>query len=913
MSTPRLNNDPIAIDSVAGLDDTEALARQARFGPNRLAEPEPRPRWRRFADQFRSGIVFILAAAAVLAGAVGDWKDPIVIAVVLLVNGALGYVQEARADAALASLRKMLASKATVRRGGRVRELPADELVPGDVVLLEACDRIPADGHLVVAVSAAVAESTLTGESVPIDKVARATPNTNPDPERRDQVFMNTTLVRGRAEMVVTATGMATEVGKIAELLREQEAPATPLQQQLDRLGARLALVALGAVTVVFGLRLFQGDGLGDALLASVALAVAAIPEGLPAVVTLTLAIGVSQMAKRNAIVKQLHSVETLGSTTAICSDKTGTLTANEMTVVRVATSPEAPMALVAGEPIQELRDIREARELLENAVLANDAEIDADGGVVGDPTEAAFIAVARELGIDVDASRAQFPRIGEVPFDSATKLMATVHRDGSELLVCAKGAPDVVIQRCGSSQVNGITVELDGRERDRWVACNEAMAADGLRVLAVASARVPLGALDPGSFSIDDLRDLRLDGLVGMVDPPRPEVRDAIAVCSRAGIDVKMITGDHASTASAIARELGIDGDVVTGVDLDAMDDDELARRIDQIGVCARVSPADKVRVVRALHRRGHVVAMTGDGVNDAAALRVADIGVAMGITGTEVTKEAGDMVLADDNFATIVNAVRAGRGLYDNIVKFVRFQLTTNLGAIATIVTASALGLPVPLSAIQVLWVNIIADGPPAMSLGVDPPSPSVMQRRPRPRDAAILTRGRLGIMALAAATMAAGTLSVYWWSLDRYDEDVAATMAFTTFVLFQVANVFNARSEHRSVFGAYTLRNGKLWAAATAVALLQVAAVTWGPLRSLFGTTSLTIPQLAVCLATALSVIAVEELRKLAAHAVGSRRVERTAQSGRARRAETTSPDSSFTDDDREHAASAQRKEQ
>ena len=842
------------VDPALGLSNEEVELRRVQHGPNRLAEPPTRSNWLKFLDQFRSGIVYILVGAAVLAGLVGDVKDPIVISIVLVINAVLGYVQESRAESAMAALKEMLVTQVRVRRAGQQQVVPADDLVPGDIVLLEAGDRVPADGRLLLAPNLSIDESALTGESVPVDKDVDDITSADDLPlgDQRNVAFMNTTVVRGRAELLVTATGMSTEMGRVAELLSEADPGPTPLQRQLDSLSKVLAIIAVVAVSAVFVLQMVQGATFADAALGAVALAVAAIPEGLPAVVTVTLAIGVSRMAKRNAIVKRLHSVETLGSTTVICSDKTGTLTLNRMTVREVIGDRAA--GLLGGS-------------------LANDASLNDDGTYVGDPTEGAIVVAAAGDGTDVDAERARLPRIGEVPFDSAAKFMATFHRDGDDVVVYAKGAPDVLLRRCSASRdEDGSTTTVDA---DELVAQNESLASKGLRVLAVASRRLPAADVLGADGTVGDpdrwVDDLTLEALIGIVDPPRSEARDAIKLCRQAGIGVKMITGDHASTAGAIAGELGITGRVVTGDDIERMDDDELARVIDDIGVCARVSPEHKVRVVKALKANGHVVAMTGDGVNDAAALRSADIGVAIGITGTEVTKEAGDMVLADDNFATIVGAVEQGRTIYDNILKFVRFQLTTSMGAIGTIMAASIAGLPVPFTAIQVLWVNIIADGPPAMTLGVDPSSPDIMDRTPRPQEQPILTRGRLGTIIFGAVVMAIGTLGLYVYAEGQWGQDVALSMTFTTFVLLQMANVLNARSAHTTVFSRYTLSNGKLLAAIGVVVVLQILTVRWGPMQSLFDTETLGIEQLAFCFAVALSIIPAEEIRKLIAKRV------------------------------------------
>jgi Ca2+-transporting ATPase len=873
-----------------GLSSAEARQRLAAVGPNRLAEPPRRSRLWRFLDQFRSTLVAILAGAAVLAALVGDLKDPIIIAVVLFVNAVLGYVQEGRAESAMDALKQMLVAIVRVRRDGAVQEVPADDLVPGDVVLLEAGDRIPADGRFLLAANVEVDEAVLTGESVPVAKTVDPVDGEGlPLGDQRSMGFLNTTVARGRAELVVTHTGMATEMGKIAGLMNEAEPGPTPLQVQLDHLGKRLALVAIAAVSLVFVLQLVQGLGLSEALLGAVTLAVAAIPEGLPAVVTVTLALGVRQMALRNAIVKRLASVETLGSTSVICSDKTGTLTVNQMTtraivrggvvvhvggegygtVGRLSVDGDVPMPDLAGALVPGL--------LCNDAVLRTDEQ--GQPTLVGDPTEGAFVVAAAKAGFDPDAYRSEHPRIGEIPFDSATKVMATFHREGDEVLMAVKGAPDVLLATAArAADAAGRPVDLDEDLRRRWTEANESLASRGLRVLAVASRRLPAEEVVGPDGTITDperwMGELTLEALFGIVDPPRSEARDAIGLCRSAGIDVKMITGDHAVTAAAIAADLGIRGRAVTGADLDAMDDEALARQIADIGVCARVAPEHKVRVVKALQANGHVVAMTGDGVNDAAALRNADIGVAMGITGTEVTKEAADMVLTDDNFATIVGAVERGRTIYDNIVTFVRFQLSTNLGAIATFLAAGLMGLPVPFSPVQVLFVNIIADGPPAMTLGVDPPARGVMRRRPRLPGTAILSGRRVARLVFFGLVMMVGTVGVLAWAEPRYGQDVALSMAFTTFVLFQMVNVFNARAEHVSALSRDALRNAKLWIAIASVVGLQVLLVNVPFLQEVFDTAALSPGQWATCFAVASSVLWAEELRKLVVRLVGHR---------------------------------------
>lgn len=863
------------VDPLVGLHPDAAAARLAANGPNRLTEAPRRSPWLVFLDQFRNLLIVVLIGAAVLAGLVGDLKDTVVIAVVLLLNATLGFVQEHRAERSLAALRQMLVATAKVRRGGGVHEVLAEDLVPGDVVLVEAGDRVPADGRLVVAASLEIDESALTGESAPVPKATDAVPPGAPLAERTSMAHMNTVVTRGRGELVVTETGMATEMGDVASLLQAAHSAPTPLQEQLATLGKRLAAVGAAAVTVFFVLGLARGESLADTVLSSVALAVAAIPEGLPAVVTVTLAVGVHQMAKRNAIVKRLASVETLGSTTVICSDKTGTLTLNQMTARAVVIAGTryrvegegyaADGAIVADDGSDGTDRVRPLARL---ALACNDSRV-IDGAAVGDPTEAALVTLAAKAGVTRDRLDLEWPRLAEVPFDSARKLMATFHRDQDDRLVVAvKGGADVLLGRCATLATANGPVVLDDARRAAVEQDIEALAAEGLRVLAIAERRLPPHLLDPAVSEadlVDLVNGLVLVGLVGLLDPPRPEARHAIALCRRAGIAVKMITGDHAATASAIAAQLGLEGATRTGAELDRLDDAELAAAVEDTAVFARVAPEHKVRLVQALQANGHVVAMTGDGVNDAPALKTADIGVAMGITGTEVSKEAADMVLTDDNFATIVRAVEAGRSIYDNIVKFVRFQLSTNIGAILSLIGAQLAGLPVPFTALQVLWVNIIMDGPPAMALGVDPPSAGAMDRPPRERGAAILTARRLARLGATGGVMAAGTLGVLAVGIETGSDDHALTLAFTTFVLFQVFNALSARSETASVFGRDTLRNAKLWVALGVVVALQVAAVHVDAVQGAFGTADLTLWDWVLSTAVASTVLWFDEARK------------------------------------------------
>ena len=875
--SPEIAAATLGVDPGRGLEEGEAAARLARLGENRLIEAAPRPVWLKFLDQFRNLLVIVLLFAAALAWAISDIKDAIVILVVVLFNASLGFYQEHRAEQTLAALKGMLAARARVRRNARMEEIDAAQLVHGDIVLLEAGDRIPADGRLLAAHSLEIEEAALTGESHAVGKSAAALDQAElPLGDRVNLLYMNTVVTRGRAEMLVTATGMATEMGKLAGMIASAGESETPLQKQLDTLGKKLAAIAGVVVTVIFALDFARGLPWTEAAMTAVALAVAAIPEGLPAVVTVTLSIGMWRMAQNRAILKKLSAVETLGSTTVICSDKTGTLTLNQMTARagwfagrRFAVSGEGYRADGLISPLpqagegQGVRGMEKMHSFLLPMTLCTDTRV-RDGQLIGDPTEGALWVLAQKGGLDPEAEQEEQPRIAEIPFDSAHKFMATFHHAGATVEMFIKGAPDVLLARSAHSLADG-ELPLDAAARAAIEAENEHLAAQALRVLAVARKIIPSADFDPAGDLWLWAEGWTFLGLAGLMDPPRPEAKAAIARCARAGIQVKMITGDHKVTAAAIGRELGLAGEVIEGRELDAMSEAELSRRIDGISVFARVAPEHKVKIVRALKDDGHVVAMTGDGVNDAPALKAADIGVAMGITGTAVTKEAAVMVLTDDNFATIVKAVEEGRVIYDNIVKFVRFQLSTNIGAILTVLAATLLGLPAPFTAIQLLWINIIMDGPPAMTLGVEPARAGIMREHPRRQAAQILTGSRLARLVLYGAIMMAGTLYLFRQGLETHGQTYALTLAFTTFVLFQFFNVFNARAENGSAFNTHFFRNGKLWLALAGVLVLQVLVVHWPPAQGVFGTAALEPDDWIKAVAVASSVLLLDELKK------------------------------------------------
>ena len=896
-----------------GLTSRAAAARLAADGPNELAVEPPVPAWRRFLRQFQDVLVILLLAATAISVALWAYErdtalpfEAIAIFAVVLLNAAMGYVQEARAEAAAAALRAMSAPDAAVVRDGRRQRVPTATVVAGDVVLVEEGDTIPADARLFESTALQTSEAALTGESLPVTKDVAVIADDVPLADRLDLIFSGTTATYGRGRAIVTATGMRTEMGRIAGLLEATDDRATPLQRELDRLGRRLGLVVVliaivMSVTIVVVENVREYSALVDVLILGVALAVAAVPEGLPAVVTAVLAIGVQRMARRNAIVRRLSAVETLGSASVIASDKTGTLTKNEMTVRAVVTAsgrvtvegagyaPDGAVRRDDGGPVDGA--LREELDLaLTAADRANNATIESEAGrwiVHGDPTEGALRVAARKAGIRGDRLDAQLPRVGEVPFSSERKLMSTVHREqaSDRLVMLTKGAPDVLLVRCRHERVGGEDRALTPERTREILEANERLAGDALRTLGMAARWLPAGTVPPSGRCDDPSleEDLVFLGLVGMIDPPRDEARHSVARARAAGIRTLMITGDHPRTAGVIASELGIssDGRAVTGASLGRLDDDELARTVREVSVYARVDPEHKLRIVDALRGGGEVVAMTGDGVNDAPALKKADIGVAMGITGTDVSKAAADMVLADDNFASIVAAVEEGRTIFANIRKFLRYLLSSNIGEVMTmfagVLMADRLGLHepgrlvLPLLATQILWINMVTDGPPALALGLDPADEGVMRQPPRPPGEGVLTPRMWRGILFVGAIMAAGTLFVLDASLPggfvegTGDLRYAQTMAFTTLMLFQIFNVFNARSDTGSAF-AHLFTNAWLWGAVALSIALQ-AAVVYAPfLQQAFGTVALSAGDWLRCVAAASSVLWLREISKV-----------------------------------------------
>jgi P-type Ca2+ transporter type 2C len=857
----------------SGLSETLARQRLVADGANVLAEAMSRSAWVVLAAQFKGVMILVLIVAAALAASVGSYKDTGVILAVVIINVLVGFYQEYRAERSLEALKSMLAVKARVRREGVDLEIDAATVVVGDLVLLEAGDHVAADGRIKLCAGLEVDESSLTGESLPaVKEVGTRSVGNGPIGSRVDMVFMNTLVTRGRAEVVITATGSKSEMGQLAKDLGATKEGSTPLQLQLDRLAKTLGVVAIILVSVISLLQYFRGEELAHILMDAIALAVAAMPEGLPAVVTVTLAVGMQKLARRNAIVKRLVSVETLGCTTVICSDKTGTLTLNQMTATSFFCGSGNFKASGQGYSLTgTISPVLDASSsynlsLLMNAITScNDSDV-AEGKVIGDPMEAALIVLAAKAGVTKALASQNWPRIAELPFDSAHKFMLTFHRENAGVTLFAKGAPDVLLARCAYEfDAAGERQALSEGRRAQILTDYEIFGKDGLRGLLVATLKIPGGTFDPNAPLDDWAGGLTYLGLIGLLDPPRKEAKSAIFECQQAGIAVKMITGDHQTTAAAIATQLGLLGRTVSEAEVNQMSDEVLSKEIDGIAVFARVSPRLKLRIVRILQQRGNVVAMIGDGVNDSPALKQADIGVAMGISGTAVAKEAAAMVLTDDNFATIVMAVRQGRALYENILKFVRFQLSTTVGAILIVFVAPLLGFPEPFTALQILWVAVIMDGPPAVSLAFDAARARIMDEPPRKANAPILSVSRLALVFSYGVIMMLGTLGVLSFGIMTGPPDRALTMAFTTFVLFQFFNLFNARNEHGSAFNRQIFTNPMLWTSIIITAALQVVAVHWLPVSQFFGTTGMQFLDWWVTLAVASSILIIDEVRK------------------------------------------------
>ncbi len=911
----------LGTDPKSGLTEAEARARLKQYGANELAAAPPVPAWKKFLSQFRDVLVILLLVATAISTVLwfyeGDMALPyeaLAIGAVVILNAVMGYVQEARAESAVAALRRMSAARAHVVRDGERRTIDAAAVVPGDILIVEEGDTIAADARVLRSTALQTAEAALTGESLPVSKDPAAIGAEAGLGDRANMIFSGTAVTYGRGRAVVVGTGMRTEMGRIAGLLRDLPEEATPLQKQLDRVGRMLGLVVMAIAfvmiaTIVVVEQVTRLSALFDVLILGVALAVAAVPEGLPAAVTVVLSVGVQRMARRHAIVRHLRAVETLGSATVIASDKTGTLTRNEMTVSAVVTasgrvtlsgtgySPSGEVAVRGGGAIggplaTELNRALAVADRANNAVLQ---EHDGRWTVQGDPTEGALIVAARKAGVDHAALDARFRRVGEVPFSSDRKLMSTVHADanGSEqLLVFTKGAPDELLQRCSTELAGDNPRPLTDARRAEILGVNDELAGHALRTLGVAYRTLPASAVAEDEIDEGLERDLVFAGLVGMIDPPRDEARPAVARAKRAGVRPVIITGDHPITASVIARSLGIavDGRTISGPELDRLDDEGLTAVVANVSVFARVTPEHKMRIIGALQQLGEVVAMTGDGVNDAPALKAADIGIAMGIIGTDVSKEAADIVLADDNFATIVAAVEEGRAIYGNIRKFLRYLLSSNIGEVMTmffgVLFATNIGLRpetgglvLPLLATQLLWINLVTDGAPALALGLDPADPRSMQRPPRSAAEPVITGRMWGGIFYIGTVMAAGTLFTLDLSLPggyiagAGDMPYAQTMAFTTLVMGQLFNVFNARSERTSAF-VRLFGNRWLWAAIAGSLLLHAAVIYTPFLQKAFSTVALDAGDWMRCTIVASTVLWFREAQKAVTRLMTSR---------------------------------------
>jgi Ca2+-transporting ATPase len=867
--------------SPKGLSSEQAQRRLAEYGPNELQAARRISPWALLAAQFSNVLIIILLVATALSAFLGHAVEAIVITVIVLFAVLLGFVQEYRAERAIEALRRMAAPGATVLRDGVETEVPAREVVPGDVLLIATGDRIAADARLLEAVNLQVQEAALTGESVPVEKRSEALAGADlAIGDRRNMVYAGTAATYGRGRAMVVATGMATEFGRIAQMLETVETGRTPLQANLDKLGHMLARAALVIVAIIVALGLVRGQPFIEMLIFGIALAVAVVPEALPAVVTISLALGVQRLVRRRALMRRLPAVETLGSTSVICSDKTGTLTRDEMTarklyvaghVLDVSGAGYRPHGEFSFEgtrielaPEHEHPLHRPVHELLHAAALASDAQVvkgeQAESWTVrGDPTEGALVVAAAKAGLHKPDLDARYPRRHEIPFASETKRMTTLHEHPAGMVAYAKGAPEVILDSCAARRTAEGEVPLDETHRRAILEAARRMAGEALRVLAVAR--------KDDATAEDAERDMTFLGLVGMIDPPRPEVKEAIRTCEQAGIRVVMITGDHPATAQAVADELGIlkGGRVVTGGELEGLSDADLQQQAESISVYARVSPAHKLRVVEALQKQGHVVAMTGDGVNDAPALKRADIGVAMGITGTDVAREAAAMTLTDDNFASIVAAVEEGRGIFGNIKKYLMFLLSSNVGEIGLMAGATLAGLPLPLTAVQILYVNLATDGLPALALAVDPPEADLMRRAPRNPRLGIFTRPVVALMLIGGAWSALANLGLFAWLLHAgRSAGEAMAMTFVSLVIIQFWNAYNFRSDRLSAFRR-PFANRWLNLAIAWELLLLLLVIYLPLLQGPFSTFDMQPAQWATVVGVSLTIVPVMELAK------------------------------------------------
>jgi len=848
--------------SEKGLSQAEAETRLAKYGPNTIVEADKIHPLQIFARQFKSPLVWILIAAMIISFVVKEYTDFYVILAIVILNAILGFFQEYKAEEAIAALKKLISLKAIVIRSGMQKEIPASQLVPGDIIILHTGEKIAADARIIEAINLQTQEASLTGESMPVKKLTTTFKKILAVADRANMVFSSTIVTKGRGKAVVVGTGTSTEIGRIAKLIKEAKPEPTPLQKKLSHLSKFLGIAVIAIALIVFGIGVLYGNAAFTMFLAAIALAVAAIPEGLPAVVTVSLAMGVKKMARHNALVRKLPSVETLGACTVICSDKTGTLTHNEMTVKRIYANDEIIEITGSGYSPEGrfTKSPHRFKELLIAGALNNDAKLkkeNASWKIIGDPTEAALLVSAKKAGLNPDQLQQKCKRLGEIEFTSERKIMTTVNKLGQKSTAYTKGAPEVVLSLCNRALIDGRVVRISKTQKEKILEINEKFAKGALRVLGFAYKE-----LDGKIATKDVEKEMIFLGLQAMIDPPRPEVKDAIKKCETAGIKVVMITGDHKETAMAIARQLGMKGKAVTGMDLDRIENFE--NIVEDIVVYARVNPTHKLKIIEALKKKGHIVAMTGDGVNDAPALKKADLGIAMGITGTDVAKEASDMILADDNFASIVNAVEEGRTIFDNIKKFVEYLLSSNMGEVLTIFIGILLHMPLPLIAIQILWINLVTDGAPALALSSEPPEPRLMKRPPRKVEERIVNKKRGIMIFLIGLLMMLGTLGVFQWYNPETNLIYAQTIAFTTLMMYQMFNVVNMRSEDYSIFSLKW--NKWLVGAIILSVLLQIGVVHLPFMNSIFNTTPLQAFDWLIAVAIGASVLVFGEAVKL-----------------------------------------------
>jgi len=843
--------------SKTGLTDHESIKRLEKYGKNKFAKKREFKALKILLNQFKSFLVLLLALAVLVSYYLGEIVDAYVIGVIIVLNALLGFIQEYKAERAVDSLKKLSPTNAKVLRDGKEIVIDAENLVPGDIILLEEGDKVPADARLIEAINLEINESTLTGESTPVSKETVVLKKEKlVVSEIRNMIFMNTSVSRGRATAIIVGTGMLTEIGKIAKTITEQKKPETPLQQKLKLVAKNLGIAAVIISIAVFGIGILKGEPIVEMFTTAVSLAVAAVPEGLPAVVTITLALGLSKMAKANSIIRRLPVVETLGSATVICSDKTGTLTKNEMTVTDIYTNhksfkvsgsgydPEGNFTLdgkrVDPKKSKNLDLILRSGALCTTAKLTHNKK---GWDIIGDPTEGALLVSSQKSGKRKEDLLNEFKFKNEIPFDSKRKMMSVIYENNEKHIAYIKGAPEIFLEHCSHIYMNGSVKRMTKSDREKIKNQIDRMAKSALRVLSVGYKYVNVKKkISPQNIE----RDIVFVGLQGMIDPPRTEVKSALETCTRAGITTIMITGDHSETARAIAIKLGIIDDkapIVTGDELEKLSHESLMNKLETVRVFARVSPEHKLNIVNALKSRGEVVAMTGDGVNDAPALKAADIGVAMGIKGTDVAKDSSDMILIDDNFASIVKAVEEGRGVFDNIRNFIRYLISTNVGEVLAIFVAMLIGLPLPLIAVQILWMNLLTDGLPALALGVDPPEPDIMSRKPRRLKEGAISKDTWIFSIIVGLMMMIGTILLFYWNLDSGIEH-ARSIAFSTIVMFQMFNIFNSRTDKSILKNPGSIFNNKALLLAIAASVsLQVLVVSHPFFQNYFDTVALT----------------------------------------------------------------------